>query len=187
MQKTYYSTTTFLTLSINRHLYDGKHYVYFAEGFYPYGKGNPKSSNPLLIYMDFYQPWQDRDKYDKFILQHRLAVRKGILAKEKDATISSQIAQDLRRVADLIRLEFFYPVVYRVKFNVSDPVVRSRITVAGSGLTGSSEFLIFNLDESEYELLFDDNYTYHFDELQEKPGYFASKTAAVNKLLHWSP
>ncbi|SFB65674.1 hypothetical protein [Azotobacter beijerinckii] len=184
--KTYYSTTTFLTLSINRHLYEGKHYVYVAEGFYPYGKRNPKSSNPLLIYMDLYQPWKNRDKHDKFVLQHRLAVRKGILAKEKDGMVPGLIAQDLRRVADRIRLEFFYPVVYRIKFDVSAAGGRGGVTVAGSGRKGSSEFLIHNLEESDYELLFNDNYTHHFDKLREPPGYFASKVDAVDALLAWS-
>ena len=112
MPATYYSTTTFLTLSINKHLYGGKHFTYVAEGFYPYGKGNPKSSNPLLIFTDLYQPWQDRDPYDKFVAQHRMSVRKGVLAKKKDGTISSSIAKDLNRIADRINLDFFCcPVV----------------------------------------------------------------------------
>ncbi|CAM0555887.1 hypothetical protein AAG584_16015 [Vreelandella titanicae] len=186
MQKTYYSATTFLTLSINRHLYEGKHYVYVAESFYPYGKSNPKSSNPLLIYMDLYQPWQDRDEHDKFFLQHRLAVRKGVLAKEKDGTVLPRIANDLRRVADRVILEFFYPVVYRVNFDVST-AGRAGVTVAGSGLKGSSEFLIPDLNETEYELLFNDNYTHHFDKLREPCGYFGSKADAVIELLKWSP
>ncbi|QTF93847.1 hypothetical protein [Halomonas sp. BM-2019] len=186
MKKTYYSTTTFLILSINRHVYDGEHRVYVAEGFYPYGKKNPKSSNPLLIYMDLYQPWQDRDKHDKFVLQHRLAVRKGIMEKEKDNTVSPLNARDLRMVADLIRIDFFYPVVYQVKFDVSASG-RSGVTVAGSGLAGSSEFLISDLNDSEFELIFNDCYANCFDKLREPRGFFNSKTQAVKELLRWSP
>ncbi|MFT4172457.1 MAG: hypothetical protein QM639_07850 [Rhodocyclaceae bacterium] len=190
VQKTYYSTTTFLMLAINRHLYDGLHYTYVGEGFYPYGIGNPKSSNPLLIYMDLYQPWADKDPYDKFVLQHRLAVRKSILAKEKDGVVSTRIARDLRRVADRAALVFFYPVVYKLNFDASEAHAhgtRPGLTVAGSGLTGSREYLIPDMAEHEYELLFNDHYTYEFDQLRMAPGYFASKADAVNELLKWSP
>jgi len=159
MAATYYSTTTFLTLAINKHLYGGKHFTYVAEGFFPYGKGNPKSSNPLLIYMDLYQPWKDRDQYDKFIAQHRMSVRKGILAREKDGAITPSMATDLNRVADRIHLDFFYPVVYRVKSDISSLIAKGRAVLAGSGLTGSREYLIQDLDDLEFDIYFDDNQT----------------------------
>lgn len=185
MAKVYYSTTTFLTLAINRHLYGGKHFVYVADGFYAYGSGNPKSSNPLLIYTDLYQPWKDADPFDKFILQHRLAVRKGILARERDGTISSQIAKKLKWVADRIRTEFFYPVVYELDI---DPLLKSgRAKIAGSGLKGSKEYLILDLDESEFKLLFDNNATPYFTSLRNPTNHFSSHAQAVNELLARSP
>lgn len=183
----YYSTTTFLTIAINRHLYDDKHFTYVAEGFYPYGKGNPKSSNPLLIYMDLYQPWQDKDPYDKFVLQHRMSVRKGIIEQRKSGVISKQVAKDLKRVADRIDLEFFFPVVLKVKIDVKLAVSSSRASIAGSGLTGSSEFLIPDLNDTEFELLFNDNSSFRFDPFKNPFGSFASKVDAVNELLKWSP
>lgn len=186
MAATYYSTTTFLTLSINKHLYGGKHFTYVAEGFFPYGKGNPKSSNPLLIYIDLYQPWQDRDRYDKFIAQHRMSVRKGVLARKRDRTISNRIAKDLNRVADRIHLDFFYPVVYRVKPDINSLVVARRAVLAGSGLTGSSEYLIQDLDNSEFDIYFDDNQSTRYGNLRERTGYYAGQADAVNDLLAWS-
>jgi hypothetical protein len=187
MPATYYSTTTFLTLSINKHLYGGKHFTYVAEGFYPYGKGNPKSSNPLLIFTDLYQPWQDRDPYDKFVAQHRMSVRKGALAKEIDRTISARIAKDLNRVADRINLDFFYPVVYKIYADLNSLVAAGRAVLAGSGLTGSSEYLIRELDDSEFDIYFDDNQSTKYGNLRNPTGYYSSHAIAVNDLLAWSP
>ncbi len=186
MPATYYSTTTFLTLSINKHLYGGKHFTYVAEGFYPYGKRNPKSSNPLLIFTDLYQPWWDRDPYDKFVAQHRMSVRKGVLAKEKDRTISRRIAMDLYRVADRIDLDFFCPVVYRINTNINSLVAAGRAVLAGSGLTGSSEYLIRELDNSEFDIYFDDNQSTKYGNLRNPTGYYPSHANAVNDLLAWS-
>jgi len=186
MAATYYSTTTFLTLAINKHLYGGKHFTYVAEGFFPYGKGNPKSSNPLLIYMDLYQPWKDRDQYDKFIAQHRMSVRKGILAREKDGAITPSMATDLNRVADRIHLDFFYPVVYRVKSDISSLIAKGRAVLAGSGLTGSREYLIQDLDDLEFDIYFDDNQTTKYGNLRELTGYYAGQEYALRELTFWS-
>ena len=185
--ETYYSATTFLTVAINRHLYDDKHFTYVAEGFYPYNKGNPKSSNPLLIFMDLYQPWQDKDPYDKFISQHRMSVRKGIIEQEKSGVISKQIAKDLKRIADRIELDFFFPVVLKITIDVGSAASSGRASLAGSGLTGSKEYLIPDLSDPEFELLFDDNSSIKFDPFRNPWGSFASKVDAVNEMLKWSP
>lgn len=186
MAATYYSTTTFLTLSINKHVYHGKHFTYVAEGFFPYGKGNPKSSNPLLIYMDLYQPWQDRDQYDKFIAQHRMSVRKGVLAKKNDKIIPDRIANDLNRVADCIHLDFFYPVVYKVIPDIESFKNSKRAVLAGSGLIGSNEYLIRDLDNAEFDIYFDDNQTTKYGGLRQPAGHYQDQASAVNVLLGWS-
>lgn len=183
MAATYYSTTTFLTLCINKHLYAGKHFTYVAEGFYPYGKKNPKSSNPLLIYIDLYQPWQDRDQYDKFIAQHRMSVRKGVLAKKNDNTILDAIATDLYRVADRIELDFFYPVVYKINSDINWLVNKGRASLAGSALTGSSEYLIRDLDNSEFDIYFDDNESINYGSLKAPTGHYSSQLDALQFLL----
>jgi hypothetical protein len=53
----YYSTQPFLAWCLNRHFYEDVHYAYVAP-FYPYRLTNPKSSNPLELYRDLYQPWR---------------------------------------------------------------------------------------------------------------------------------
>ncbi|MCP8632109.1 hypothetical protein PUR31_03025 [Pseudomonas mosselii] len=186
MTAIYYSTTTFLTLSINKHFYGGKHFTYVAEGFFPYGRGNPKSSNPLLIYMDLYQPWQDRDPYDKFVTQHRMSVRKGILAREQDNTILPRIANDLNRVADRIHLDFFYPVVYRIKPDINALLNTQRAVLAGSGLKGSCEYLIQDLGDLEFDIYFNDNESTRYGKLKGHTGCYAGHADAVNDLLAWS-
>jgi len=51
------------------------------------------------------------------------AIRKGVLARENDGTLSNRIAKDLNRVADCIHLDFFYPVVYRIKPDLNSLMV----------------------------------------------------------------
>lgn len=148
---THYSTTSFLGYCLNHYFYGGVHYTWAAGDFYPYGQKNPKSSNPLLIYTDIYQPWKDKDKYDKFIAQHRLNLRKGVIAKQKDGTITAYLAKKLKRICDKVEVAFFYPIVYRID---TSKIPASRITTGGSAAVGSSEVRIDDLAESEFEILF---------------------------------
>lgn len=147
----YYSTQPYLARCINRDCY-GQHYLYVAEEFHPYRFPNPKSSNPYHIYRDLYEPWRDRDEYDKFILQLRLNLRNGVGAKEKAGTITHAQSRRLKRICDKIDVMFFYPIVYRVLRSG----VAGRTKRAGSGATGSAEWLIEDLVEAEFDLLFDD-------------------------------
>lgn len=181
MSEKHYSTTTFLAYIINLHVYKDRHYTFAAEGFYPYGKSNPKSSNPLLIFTDFYQPWQNADPYDAKILQHRLNLKKGILAMEKDNVISPQIAQRLRTIAGKVSTTFFRPVVYAI-----DDGAAKRGVVAGSAVTGSKEVLIRDLDSNEFELLFDDFDQFTFNQLRNLSGTSAV-VDAVDILEKGSP
>jgi hypothetical protein len=148
---TYYSTTSFLAYCINHYFYDGLHYVYAAVEFYPYRLLNPKSSNPLLVYTDFYQPWKDGDVYDKFIVQHRMNLRKGVRAQRKSGRIGWRMARRLKKICDKIDITFFYPIVYRIDISKVEP---KRIQTARAGTIGSSEILIADLRENEFEFLF---------------------------------
>lgn len=151
MPEYYYSSTSFLAFCLNHYFYGGIHYAWLAGDFYPYRQPNPKSSNPLLSYIDLYEPWKDADPYDKFVAQHRLALKKGIAAQEKANVISGRTARRLRRVIDKVDLKFYCPIVYRVDISAI-PVNRRQ--VAGSGSTGSNEYLVADLAESEFDILF---------------------------------
>ena len=145
--KHYYSTQPLIAWIINKFFYDGNHYVYLAP-FYPYRLSNPKSSNPYLIYSDLYMPWKDKDIFDKTIAQFRMNLRKGVNVVCKDPKLKTE----LLNLCDKISLNFFYPIVYRVDIEgISD-----RIEKAGSGLIGSEEILIRDLQEFEFDILFDD-------------------------------
>lgn len=183
----YYSTTTLLAIAINRHVYRGKHFVYFADGFYPYGDGNPKSSNPLLIYMDLYQPWKDKDGFDKYIAQHRISLVKGVLAKKHDGLIKYNIPSDLCKIANSAKLELFCPVVYRAQFDMQSAINNNRAKIDGSGKKGSKEYLIPDLTEGEYDLLFDDNEDYRLSRLKNPVNEFQTTVDAIAELLKWTP
>jgi hypothetical protein len=147
----YYSATSYLAWCINHYCYGGMHYTWAAAEFYPYRLPNPKSSNPLLSYQDLYHPWKDRDPYDRFLTQHRMSLKNGVTAKEGVKAISTRPARRLRRIIDKVDILYFMPVVYRIDIS---PIAVHRLQAAGSGVVGSHEYLIDDISESEFELLF---------------------------------
>ena len=153
MAKNYYGTVASLAWIFGHYFYNQEHYVWLAEEYYPYRLPNPKSSNPHLIYQDLYQPWKDKDDYDKFIQEVRLNLRKGVIAKEAEtpSVITSSEATELKHICDQVDITFFYPVVYQVDI---DPIASSRQTKAGSARVGSREVLVKDLKETEFEIIF---------------------------------
>jgi hypothetical protein len=115
--------------------------------------------------MDFYQPWKDADPYDKFIAQQRLNLRKGVIAEQEAGNISRRVAKRLKKICDKIDIVFFYPIVYRIDIST---IPTQRIRIAGSSTTGSSEILIDDLGEKEFDILFlDFSGDSDFDQLKD--------------------
>jgi hypothetical protein len=151
MPQYYYGTKSALDWVISHYFYRKIHYTYLANCFYPYNQGNPKSSNPLLNYQDLYQPWKDADDFDKFISSSRVNLINGIKAKEKEGVVDAALGLELREICNKISVTFFYPVVLRVDIDRISP---ARRIVQNSGLRGSSEYTIRDLEEKEFDLLF---------------------------------
>ena len=78
---------------------------------------------------------------------------------EASGTIDSAKAARLKDICDSVNIAFFYPIVYRVDLS---KIHRSRSNVAGSGLAGSAEVLVPDLQETEFDVLFLD-YTVDID------------------------
>src|SRR5665213_2487442 len=108
MARYYYGTKTALDWILSHYFFQGEHYTWVANCFYPYKQANPKSSNPLLIYQDLYQPWKDADNFDKFIGQYRFNLIKGIIHKERQKIVSVEQGVALRDLCNVISTEFFY-------------------------------------------------------------------------------
>jgi hypothetical protein len=152
MANNYYGTVASLAWILGHYFYNGEHYVWLAEEYYPYRLPNPKSSNPHLIYQDLYQPWKDKDDYDKFVREVRLNQRKGVIAKQGAGVITSSEATDLKQICDQVDITFLYPVVYKVDIDAIDQHRQKR---AGSALAGSHEVLVEDLKEkTEFEIFF---------------------------------
>lgn len=147
----YYGCIPALTWIFGHYFYNRQHYVWVAAEFNTYRLKNPKSSDPYSIYDDIYRPWRDADNFDKYLSQLRLGIRNGVDHKEKHGVISPQEAVDLGTVCDKIEVAFFYPLVVRV--NV-DPIPSKRKQIKGSGTVGSDEYLIDDLGETEFDMLF---------------------------------
>ena len=149
----YYSTQSFLSWCLGHYFYGAKHWVWAAHPFFPYREGNPKSSNPYLVYGDLYQPWKDGDNFDKFVAQNRVNLRRGVAVKIKAGAISPVLGRKLQRICDKVDILFFYPVVYRFELDAID---LARQKFAASALLGSTEVLVEDLVESEFTMLFSD-------------------------------
>ena len=156
MRTHWYSTIPALTWILGRYFYR-THWFYIAARFFPYRLNNPKSSNPLEIYRDLYQPWRDRDPFDNSILQRRLTLQRGVNLNEESGRISQGEADLLRVVCDRIDIAFFYPVVVSVDLRNWRRYGWSLRKENSAIVNGSREYLIGNVSEGEYELLFLDD------------------------------
>jgi hypothetical protein len=74
----------------------------------------------------------------------------GVEIKRKEGVIGDALAARLKYVCDKLNVAFFYPVVCRVTL---EGIAPDRLRVAGSGLRGSSEFLIEDLAELEIDAM----------------------------------
>ena len=152
MGKNLYGTIPSIAWVFSHYFYGHTHYMFFAGEYYPYRLNNPRSSNPYLIYQELYEPWKDADDFSKIVNGYRLALWRGVEIKRKEGAIDDALAMRLKEICDKVNIAFFYPVVCRV---ASERIAPARLKIAGSGLRGSSEFLVEDLDEDEIdELLF---------------------------------
>lgn len=153
MPRCYYGTVPVLAWVLNHYFYGGLHYNWLAAEFFPL-ETNPKSSIPYLANGDLYWAWSRNDPHDKYLGMAREALAKGVAARLPQGIADPALVRRLRRICRRAAVAFFYPIVYRVD---SEPIPGSRRVVAGSGATGSREFLVRDLMEPEFDLLFADN------------------------------
>lgn len=151
MARYFYGTKSAMDWIVGHYFYGAAHYTWLANCLYPYGQKNPKSSNPLLIYQDLYQPWKDSDDYDKFITGNRINLVKGVIAKEAEGVVGGEQGAALRELCNTVPTTFFYPFILRVDL---DKIPTPRQKISGSGLQGSNECLINDLKEEEFDVLF---------------------------------
>ena len=146
MHSYYYGVQTALAYILNHFFYNAVHYTYIAGEYYPYKRKNPRSSNPHRIYEDLYEPWKDKDEFNKVVIQTRLNIKNGILAQTKKNIIDSFLANKLGRICDELDSNLFYPFVFRINIK---SIKKNRLQKSGSGLSGSYEYLVSDLLERE--------------------------------------
>jgi hypothetical protein len=150
----YYSTQCFLAWCFNHYFYQQNHWVYVGHPFYPYGglEQNPSSSKPLRIYQNLYEEWATRDKWGATIQQKRLNLSNSVSIRLTKTNVSDTgLAIQLKNICYAIDVLFFYPIVYRVDITSIDT---TRLILQNSGLDGSNEYTIPDLQENEFDLLF---------------------------------
>src|SRR5215212_4194842 len=97
MPRYYYGTVPALAWILNHYFYGGIHYNWLAGEFYPL-RTSPKSSNPYMVYGDLFWAWADRDRYDKFVLQTRRSLVKGVVTRLPPGISDMRLVRRLRRV-----------------------------------------------------------------------------------------
>jgi hypothetical protein len=153
MPRYYYGTVPALAWILNHYFYGGVHYNWLAAEFYPL-ETNPKSSSPYMVYGDLYWAWSRDDRYDKHLRMTRDSLGAGVVARLPRGIGDPSLVRRLRRICRRAAVAFFYPVVYRVDV---ERIVAARRVAAASARTGSREFLVADLAEVEFDLLFADN------------------------------
>jgi len=153
MARYYYGTVPALAWVLNHYFYGGVHYSWLSAEFHPL-RTNPNSSNPYVLYGQLYAAWSWPDERDKLVAQIRNSLWAGVVAHAGKQTLDLALARRLRPICSNTSVAFFYPVVYRVDM---DRIPPARREVAGSGEEGSNEFLVRDLDETEFDLLLADN------------------------------
>lgn len=122
----------------------------WGSPFYPYQTANPASSNPYKIYSQLYEPFKEDDDYNKLVAQFRKDLGNGVnLKMSSDKTLRNALID----ICDKIEVTFFYPMVYRVDIQ---QIPDKRKIVENSGKIGSNEYLIRDLQETEFDILFAD-------------------------------
>jgi hypothetical protein len=113
-----------------------------------------------LLYADLFQPWVDRDNFDRTVTGLRQSLREGVMANR--TLLRPGEEGRLKRVCSFVDVAFFAPVVYRVRTSDLDSSRERRDR--GSALIGSDEILEV-LSESEFDLLCIDAVLHpaHFD------------------------
>jgi len=154
MANRYYSTKTVLDWLISHYVMGRKHYTYAAIEFFPYRRPNPESSNPLHLYRNYYTAWKDKDGYSQMILQKKAALRAALDKTVIHDILDRQTADRITDAIDNADSSLFYPIVYVVDI---DNIASHRLEKAGSAIAAAShEVLIRDLNEDEFEILFDD-------------------------------
>lgn len=151
MPEYYYSTQPFLAWCLNHYFYNKNHYVWVGAPFYPYRAKNPVSSSPYKIYAQLYEPFKESDRFNKFVIQFRMDLKRGIQQQIKEDDILKNTLLD---ICDT-EMSFFYPLVYRVDIEQIAESHRKRIANSGKEV-GSNEYLIRDLQETEFDILFAD-------------------------------
>jgi hypothetical protein len=154
MPRYYYGTVPVLAWILNHYFYGGLHYSWLAAEFFPL-EANPRSSIPYYIYGDLYWAWSRRDRFDKHLGGARESLLLGVRSRLPPGIGDPALVRRLRRICRRASTAWFYPLVYRVEIG---RIAESRQVSAGSALMGSREVLVRDLEESEFDLLFADNY-----------------------------
>ncbi len=149
----YYGTIPVLAWILNHYFYGGVHHAWLAKEFFP-PKPNPSSSNPYSIYGALKDAWDDDDPWNSSVLNARVGMLKGVKARRHAGVVKGWMAARLGFVCRHASVDLFYPIVYRVD---AGHISADRQLIANSGLQGSREVLIPDLQENEFDLLFADN------------------------------
>jgi len=147
------STKAVLDWLLYHHVFRRVHLAWFAPEFDTYKQTNPRSSNPWELYRAYHAAWFDQDPFEPYVAMKRQSLSAVIERKYASQQVHGIAKDELKAMVDTAPLNLFYPIVYACDCSKLGP---ERLQKAGSARQGSLEFLIVDLKEDEFSLLFAD-------------------------------
>jgi hypothetical protein len=149
----WYSTKTVLDWLLYHHVFRRVYLAWFAPEFDTYKRTNPRSSNPWELYRAYHAAWFDQDPFEPYVAMKRQSLSAVIERKYVSQGGSWHRQGRFEGHGRYGALKPLLPLVYACDRSKLGP---ERLQKAGSARQGSLEFLIVDLEEDEFFLLFAD-------------------------------
>jgi hypothetical protein len=155
----YYSANTRLAYFITEQFYQSTHFVWCAPVFNPMKLDNydvrskiPVSSSPFKIYRNLLEDVQTNDKHSTKIEQNRIGLKKGAAIMREKGIIDDNDFARILTIIDKADISEFTPLLYLIPAHlISKRIVQ--VDVESSANPLSSEYQIFDLKKSEFEIV----------------------------------
>ena len=135
-----------------------KHYVWCSPNFegdsvgrYSVGANPAPSSDPATIYRQLHQAVTKQDRHDPKIASQAKTLKALAVAWHKEGKIDADARDEMIAIVKGATIRDFRPIIYAIPY----VLVRGRVNTVPrkSRASHEPEFRIFDLDESEFQLI----------------------------------
>lgn len=146
-----YSVGTYLAYIISRRYYGNIHYVWCTTKFNDLGQ--PPTSNPCKICRGYLEQIVTGDRHAKEIERNIMGILAGAEKKFNVGIIDKKAYNTIKETVSISEYESFFPVLYIIDSRKVEGKCRE-VPEADRASNHSVEYVIENLEESEFEIIF---------------------------------